>query len=189
VQQRTPARQLPTVAADELLKELELETRFGILTHQLLAEWGADPAGPPPEPDWTRLPMEHRELIISSALALCRNFFDSELGRLSTRATAVNRELPFLYLYEDEEGPLYINGQVDLAFQWEDLLYLVDFKTDRHYSPGEHDCQLALYRLALAEQTEREIHTLLFLLRSGEAIGCRRQIDPAEWIPRIRHLL
>ena len=119
------------ICYEALLKELDLETGFGSLTHQLLAQWGPDPHGIPPEPDWTRIPREHRERLLSSAVALCRNFFDSELGALSMQATRVDRELPFLYLYEDEQGPLYINGQIDLAFQWRDRLYLVDFKTDR----------------------------------------------------------
>jgi len=182
-------RPLPTIAADTLLKELDLETRFGILTHQLLAQWGTDPGGTPPEPVWTGIPREHRETLLSSAVALCRNFFDSELGALRMQATRVDRELPFLYLHEDDQGPLYISGQIDLAFQWQNRLYLVDFKTDRSYSPGEHECQLALYRLALAEQTEQEIHTFLFLLRSAEALRCDRHINLAEWIPRIRRLL
>jgi ATP-dependent exoDNAse (exonuclease V) beta subunit len=183
------ARHLPGIDADALLKELDLESRFGILTHQLLAQWGPDPAVTPPEPDWTGIPKEHREPLLSSAVSLCRNFFDSELGALSRQADWVDRELPFLYLYEDEQGPLYINGRIDLAFQLQDRLYLVDFKTDRAYQPGEHECQLALYRLALAEQTEQEIHTILFLLRSAQALHCDRRIDPAEWIPRVRHLL
>ena len=182
-------RHLPAIDADALLKELDLETRFGSLTHQLLAQWGPDPHGIPPEPDWTRIPREHRERLLSSAVALCRNFFVSELGALSMQATRVDRELPFLYLYEDEQGPLYINGQIDLAFQWRDRLYLVDFKTDRSYSPGEHECQLALYRLALGEQNKGEIRTFLFLLRSGRALRCDTPIDLAEWIPRLRHLL
>ena len=182
-------RHLPAIDADDLLKELDLETGFGSLTHQLLAQWGPDPHGIPPEPDWTRIPREHRERLLSSAVALCRNFFESELGALSMQATRVDRELPFLYLYEDEQGPLYINGQIDLAFQWRDRLYLVDFKTDRSYSPGEHECQLALYRLALGEQNKGEIRTFLFLLRSGRALRCDTPIDLAEWIPRLRHLL
>jgi ATP-dependent exoDNAse (exonuclease V) beta subunit len=182
-------RNLPAIEADPLLKEVDLESRFGILTHQLLSRWGADPAGSPPEPDWTRIPREHRERLLSSALALCRNFFDSELGSLSRQATWMEREWPFLYLYEDEQGPLYISGQIDLAFASQDRLYLVDFKTDRRYNAGEHECQLALYRLAASEQTEREIHTSLFLLRSGRALRCDTHLDLAQWIPRVRHLL
>jgi hypothetical protein len=182
-------RRLPGIDADALLKELDLEGRFGILTHQLLARWDPDPAAAPPEPDWSGIPKEHREALLGSAVSLCRNFFDSELGALSRQAERVDRELPFLYLYEDEQGPLYINGRIDLAFQLRDRLYLVDFKTDRNYQPGEHECQLAMYRLALAEQTEAQIHTFLFLLRSGQGLHCPRSIDPAQWIPRIRHLL
>jgi ATP-dependent exoDNAse (exonuclease V) beta subunit len=108
---------------------------------------------------------------------------------MSLQATRVDRELPFLYLYEDGQGPLYVHGRIDLAFRGRDRLYLVDFKTDRNYSPGEHECQLALYRLALREQTEAEIHTCLFLLRSAQALRCDMQIDPADWIPKVRHLL
>ncbi len=186
---KSAVRQLPAIDADTLLKELNLASRFGSLTHQLLAQWGPDPTAIPPEPEWVRIPKEHRDRLLENALSLCRNFFDSELGALSTQATQVHRELPFLYLYEGQQGPLYLSGQIDLAFELQNRLYLVDFKTDRYYRAGEHECQLALYRLALAEQTEREIQTYLFLLRSGQALRCDRQIDPAEWIPKIRHLL
>jgi ATP-dependent exoDNAse (exonuclease V) beta subunit len=185
----SPVRHLPPVAADDLLKELDLETRFGTLTHQLLAEWGADPDADPPEPDWKGIPQEHRQTLFLSAAALCRSFFDSELGLRCRQATRVDREFPFLYRHEDEQGPLYISGQIDLVFEWRDRLYLLDFKTDSSYRPGEHDCQLAFYRLALAEQTEGEILTFLFLLRSGEAVPCAGGYDPAPWIPRIRDLL
>jgi ATP-dependent exoDNAse (exonuclease V) beta subunit len=182
-------RNLPAIDVDPLLKKLDLETRFGVLTHQLLARWGSDSTGKPPEPDWIRIPKEHRDRLLASALALCRNFFDSELGVLCMKATRVERELPFLYLYEDQQGPLYIGGQIDLAFQAQDRLYLLDFKTDRRYSAGEHECQLALYRLALAEQIEGEIQTFLFLLRSGQALRCDMPIDLGRLIPKVRHLL
>jgi ATP-dependent helicase/nuclease subunit A len=180
---------LPSLPADDILKELGLETALGNLTHQLLAEWGADPAAQPPEPDWTRIPREHRDLLLRSAVTLCRNFFGSELGRLCRQADPVEREVPFLHLHEDEAGPLYISGKIDLAFRRGKVLYLVDFKTDQRYVPGEHECQLAMYSLAMAGQTEGEIRNFLFLLRSGQAIRCQRHIDLAEWIPRVRHLL
>ena len=184
-----PGRNLPALDADPLLKELDLETRFGTLTHQLLSLWSSDPDAAPPEPDWTRIPREHRDRILASAVGLCRNFFDSELGALSRQSTRVQRESPFLYLYEDAEGPLYISGQIDLSFELEDRLYLVDFKTDRRYRAGEHECQLGLYRLAAAEQTEKEIFTFLFLLRSGRALRCDAQLALADWVPKVRHLL
>ena len=185
----TKVTHLPAIEADGLLKEHELESRFGTLTHQLLARWGPDPGGAPPEPDWSAIPRKLRRPLLAGAAALCRNFFDSELGALSANASRSERELPFLYLHRDEQGDLYISGKIDLVFEWQDRLYLVDFKTDRLHRPGEHEGQLALYRLALREQTDREIRTFLFLLRSGEAQPSGEEIDAAEWIPKVRHLL
>ena len=185
----TAPRRLKRVDADPLLKDRSLVTRFGVLTHQLLARWGSDTAGAPPQPDWTRMAGEHRDRFLDSAAALCRNFFASELGALCAKADRVDRELPFLYLFEDEQGPLYISGQIDLVFEYGEHLYLLDFKTDRSYKPGEHEGQLGLYRLALQEQTDKDIQSFLFLLRSGEAVPSDPSFDIEEWIPQVRHLL
>ncbi|MEE9307527.1 MAG: hypothetical protein V3V57_08430, partial [Spirochaetia bacterium] len=73
-------------------------------------------------------------------------------------------------------------------FECKDHLYLIDFKTDRIYKPGEHDAQLGLYRLAIKEQTEKEILTFLFLLRSGEAIRSDERLDLIELVGELRHL-
>ena len=166
------ARRLPGMAIDPVLKDANLESRFGTLTHQLLARWADNPAASPPEPDWGRsgIPEALREPMFESAVKLCRAFFDSKLGILSSEAEHVQREFPFLYLFEDRHGPLYISGQIDLMFERDHHLYLVDFKTDRSYKPGEHDCQLALYRLALRELTRKRIEAFIFLLRSGQAV-------------------
>ncbi|UCF96637.1 MAG: UvrD-helicase domain-containing protein [Spirochaetaceae bacterium] len=186
---KSALRRLPSIEVDVLLNKQGLEARFGVLTHQLLSRWGADPTAPPPEPDWTRIPKEHRDQLFSAAVALCRNFLDSELGALSVQAERVERELPFMFLFEDPQGPLYISGQIDLAFEWQEHLYLVDFKTDRNYRSGEHEGQLELYRLALREQTDNEIYTFLFLLRTGEAVRSDASIDVRTLIPQVRHLL
>jgi ATP-dependent exoDNAse (exonuclease V) beta subunit len=187
----TATKNLPSTEADILLKEYRLEPHFGILTHRLLDLWSRNPAGPPPEPEWTRtgVPKEYRDVLFSSAVTLCRKFFSSELGALALEARRIDRELPFLYLCEDGQDSLYISGQIDLAFEYKDHLYLIDFKTDRIYRPGEHEAQLGLYRLALEEQTEKEIFTFLFLLRSGEAIRSAERIDLIELVWEVRRLL
>ena len=187
----TATRNLPSTEADILVREHRLEPRFGTLTHRLLDLWSRSPAGPPPEPEWMRtgVPKEYRDVLFSSAVTLCRKFFSSELGALALQARRIDRELPFLYLFEDGRNPLYISGQIDMAFECKDHLYLIDFKTDRIYKPGEHDAQLGLYRLAIKEQTEKEILTFLFLLRSGEAIRSDERLDLIELVGEVRHLL
>jgi ATP-dependent exoDNAse (exonuclease V) beta subunit len=182
---------LPSIDADGLLKEQGLESAFGTLTHQLLDRWGRDPAGSPPEPDWSRsgIPPEFRQRLLAGAVNLCRSFFDSELGIRSGQAERADRELPFLYLFEDAKGPLYISGQIDLCFEWRDRLYLVDFKTDSSYRPGEHEAQLGLYRMALREQTDKEIRAVLFLLRSGEEAASDESLELGKLISEARHLL
>jgi ATP-dependent exoDNAse (exonuclease V) beta subunit len=178
---------LPSLQVDALLEEQRLESHFGILTHQLLVRWAVDPNAPPPQPDWQRVPEKLRPSLLAGALTLCRNFFDSELGQLSMRAGRSEWELPFLYLHEDSHGPLFVSGQIDLVFELQDRMYLVDFKTDRSYKTGEHESQLGLYHLALRELTEKEICPCLFLLRSGEII--QSDLDPRELITRVRPLL
>jgi ATP-dependent exoDNAse (exonuclease V) beta subunit len=187
----TEVQRLPSIDTDALQKEQGLEARFGILTHQLLQRWSRDPGAAPPEPEWNRLgiPRQFTDLLFQDAVSLCQKFFSSDLGVLSMRAERVDRELPFLYLFEDADGPLYISGQIDLSFQWRDRLYLVDFKTDRQYKPGEHEAQLELYRLALREQTDGQIYTFLFLLRSGSAVGSAPRTEIGQLISRVRHLL
>jgi ATP-dependent exoDNAse (exonuclease V) beta subunit len=187
----TATKNLPSTEADILLKKYRLEPHFGILTHLLLDLWSRNPTGPPPEPEWIRtgIPKQYRDVLFSGAVTLCRKFFASELGALAVQARRIDTELPFLYLFEDGRNPLFISGQIDLVFEYKEHLYLIDFKTDRIYKPGEHDAQLGLYRLAIKEQTEKEISTFLFLLRSGEAIRSDERIDLTELIGEIRHLL
>jgi ATP-dependent exoDNAse (exonuclease V) beta subunit len=182
---------LPALPADPILAGEGLEAAFGVLTHRLIDRWSRNPAGPAPEPDWSRLtvPREHRVLLQESAVELCRRFLTSALGVLTVRATSIERELPFLYRHQDEGGPLYISGQVDLAFESEDRVYLVDFKTDRSYRPGEHESQLGLYALAMAELTDKQISACLFLLRSGESICYQKRRDWPGLIRLIRPLL
>jgi hypothetical protein len=72
---------------------------------------------------------------------------------------------------------LYLSGQIDLAFEAEAGVYLVDFKTDRRYREGQYAAQLALYALSWAQWSERPILPVVFLLRSGEALPVRLDWD------------
>jgi ATP-dependent exoDNAse (exonuclease V) beta subunit len=85
------------------------------------------------------------------ALRLAEVFRQSPLGRRLERASRVEREFDFLMAIED----LVIRGQVDLWFEEEGELAIVDYKTDSvtaaeaHRRAQDYALQLRLYALAV----------------------------------------
>jgi ATP-dependent exoDNAse (exonuclease V) beta subunit len=171
------SRELPALPVDPLLAELGLEAGFGTSTHDLLTRWLGEPSGPPPAADWRGVAPEHRTACQEAAVELARRFLDSALGRRAAAAPEREVEVPFVYRWEGEGGPLYLSGQVDLRFEAPEGLCLVDFKTDRRYREGQYAAQLGLYALACAPWSERPILPVVFLLRSGEALPVRGEWD------------
>jgi hypothetical protein len=169
---------------DPLLAEQNLEKAFGTLTHHLLELWSGDPSSPPPEPDWSRIgiPVRHQTELLAASVQLCRGFFGSRLGTLAARAERLDREFPFLHLFANGRTRLYINGQIDLVFESGQQLYLIDFKTDSSYRPGEYEGQLGLYTLAMRGLTEKKIFACLFMLRSCETVSYPARADWPELI-------
>jgi ATP-dependent exoDNAse (exonuclease V) beta subunit len=177
----------PALAVDALLADYELENRFGSLVHDLLARWIADPEGPCPAVDWRRpgIAPEHREACLVAAASLARRFLDSPLGRQARSDPGRQTELPFLYRWQTEAGPLYMSGQMDLVFTAEGRTWLLDYKTDRSYREGQYDLQLAFYALACAELVEQPVMPLLFLLRSGREVEPSRRFTAEELLARL----
>ena len=173
------ALELPPLPVDKILKAEELENNFGSLVHELISQRLLTRSDEGFEPDWPKLaiPLKHRQLCLESAQYLSSRFFASELGKLALGSDRLETELPFVYLWEGNDGPLYISGRIDLLFETDDRAYLIDFKTDRMYRPGEYMAQLGLYSLAARELTEGKISCWLFLLRSGERIPLQEEIS------------
>jgi ATP-dependent exoDNAse (exonuclease V) beta subunit len=82
-------------------------------------------------------PVEARELA--------QVFLQNELGRRAARAERVAREWEFVV---ELEGVI-LRGSIDLWFEDEDGIHIVDYKTDSAVRPAEYAPQLALYALAL----------------------------------------
>jgi ATP-dependent exoDNAse (exonuclease V) beta subunit len=185
-----PLVDLPRLDIDPLLERHHLETAFGTLVHRVLSDrlaGAADERRDGRQESWqdTR-PDELSEadaaLLLTRAEKLCDDFFSSELGRFVDRAT-VESEFPFVYFWE--QGPLFINGQIDLLLQTEQTVRVIDFKTDRHFRRGAHGFQLGLYALA-AEQLYpgKIIEPYLFYLRAARTIA----LEPG-WRGRVQQAL
>ncbi|MDD7463782.1 MAG: UvrD-helicase domain-containing protein [Anaerococcus sp.] len=95
--------------------------------------------------DERKINKEEVEILDYDKLA---DFFNSDLiQKLNQDAIDIRKEESFLMKYEDT----YVNGQIDLVFDLEDSLVLIDFKTDQLKREGFYDRQLELYKKALEE--------------------------------------
>jgi CRISPR/Cas system-associated exonuclease Cas4 (RecB family) len=107
------------------------------------------------------------ETSSQEARALAQRFHASDLGRRAARASRIEREFDFLLALED----VVLSGRIDLWFEEEGELVLVDFKTDREESDGRCELQLRLYALALERHVGRlPDRAAAFYVRPGRIV-------------------
>jgi RecB family exonuclease len=107
------------------------------------------------------------ETSSQEARALAQRFHASDLGRRAARASRIEREFDFLLALED----VVLSGRIDLWFEEEGELVLVDFKTDREESDGSCELQLRLYALALERHVGRlPDRAVAFYVRTGRLV-------------------
>jgi ATP-dependent exoDNAse (exonuclease V) beta subunit len=103
----------------------------------------------------------------AEARELDARFTASDLGKRAARATRIEREFDFLLPVEDT----VLRGQIDLWFEDDGELVLVDYKTDREESPEQYALQLRIYALALERYAgRRPDRAWLYYLRSNRAL-------------------
>lgn len=76
---------------------------------------------------------------------LCQSFFSSPIGQMAEAAEFKKMEYGFLTLY----GGKLVIGQIDLLFEYEDTVYVIDYKTDKKMHPDHHRKQLLIYKTAV----------------------------------------
>jgi ATP-dependent helicase/nuclease subunit A len=136
-----------------------------------------------------RLSSAEAETLLKAGKDLAGRFLASPLGIQAARAAGRWSEYPFRSLWEApaEGGPpgsggsgggpaggVLVSGVIDLLYEWEDGLRLVDFKTDSEERPGEHLPQMAIYRRAAQELRGKDCRVWLYYLRSGRALEIKR---------------
>jgi ATP-dependent exoDNAse (exonuclease V) beta subunit len=158
---------------DDVLDEKGLHALFGTLCHYVLQkkiEGNFDPAAIP----FTireNIDGVHFSTFLSEALRFSDLFFDSDIGAELKQAEEVETEVPFVYCWGDIDDPVYFHGRIDVLFQTADRAYVVDFKTDRNYSPYRHGVQIEIYRRAAEELTGKPSQGVLFYVRDGTAVA------------------
>ncbi len=83
-------------------------------------------------------------------------FYDTPLAEriiLAERKHLVRREASFTMLYENSG----VDGQIDLFFEEEGHLILLDFKTDKRINNNIYKKQMELYKMALEEAFQKPV--------------------------------
>jgi ATP-dependent helicase/nuclease subunit A len=90
-----------------------------------------------------------------------------ELAARFQMPDGAKHEFDFMFAVED----IVLRGQIDLWYEQDGELVLVDFKTDRVEEPESYGLQLRFYALALERYLGRlPDRAVLFYLRSGRAL-------------------
>lgn len=154
-----PARRVPG-GDDGFFEDLSLTpAEFGSLVHRVIEE-RFNSGGAAPALD----PVSEAERLANQYASV---FFESEIGKKSLRSPFRKTEFPFLSLYEEDGKKTYISGVIDLLFEAENEIYIVDYKTDKLFNPEKYNKQLAAYSRAAEDLFAKKTRTFLFYLREG----------------------
>ncbi|MCL2608484.1 MAG: UvrD-helicase domain-containing protein [Treponema sp.] len=118
-------------------------------------------------------------VFLDAGKKLAERFAASPLGKLAGESERRKSEFGFRSLINDGGNGFFVNGTIDLLFETDDHIYVVDFKTDGRELPEEHLGQLAYYRKAatdlFAAPSGKPCRVFLYYLRTGRAV----EIGPA----------
>ncbi|MDR2052256.1 MAG: UvrD-helicase domain-containing protein, partial [Treponema sp.] len=106
------------------------------------------------------------ETLLAAARTAAERFIGSPLGKRAASAAFRKSEYCFRSLLGDGGGEtVFINGTIDLLFEDEETVYVVDFKTDSRENPAEHIPQMGFYYRAASELRRKNCRLWLYYLR------------------------
>jgi ATP-dependent helicase/nuclease subunit A len=114
--------------------------------------------------------------LLSAAQAMADSFVNSDLGKRWAVSKNREAEYPVITSVMVEGKPIAITGQMDLLFEEDDEVTVVDFKTDRAENPEDHYAQLAAYCQAAGDIFNKPAAVWLFYLRSGRAVNVTEEV-------------
>ncbi len=159
-----------TASENDALSDEETlsSTEFGTLVHKAI------------ESRFLEQPYTLPAKYASEVEKLCTAFFSSPIGQKALAADFRKTEYGFVTLY----GGKLVIGQIDLLFEDEQTVYVVDYKTDQKIYPERHREQLLIYKAAAknfykmegfgadtsGKAPEKPIKAYIFYLRSQTAV-------------------
>ena len=108
------------------------------------------------------------------------NFLISELGKKALASSYIKTEYGFITKYQGKKdnSPKITRGVIDLFFEYENVVYIVDYKTDKHES-NKYERQLSVYKKAVQDlwhhkypDKKVEFKIFLFYLHLNKPVEC-----------------
>jgi ATP-dependent helicase/nuclease subunit A len=159
-----------SVGADPWADALFTPADFGTIAHSCVESLIKGEKAAIPANLAGRLTPKEADVLLSAGIELANRFLESPLGRAAQNAPFRKSEYRFRSLYRN----IFINGTIDLIFEDDKAVYVVDFKTDSLEDPGEHAAQMAFYYRAAADLLgnahDKECRIFLFYLRTGHGV-------------------
>jgi ATP-dependent helicase/nuclease subunit A len=166
-------------AIDILLKKCELSNaEFGTIVHSAMEAALTDTDIAIPK-NIVGVDSDLFDQIVQIAQEMSAAFVQSDIGSRAKNAKDLRRiEYSFLTLIESCGKKIYVSGQIDLLFVFDDTLHIVDFKTDKIEDPALHKEQLALYKRASGDLFPRykTIKTCLYYPRTGNVADMEQYV-------------
>jgi ATP-dependent helicase/nuclease subunit A len=116
------------------------------------------------------------EKILSAAGEMADRFMASDLGKRWSEACFRESEYPFISAVRIKEKVITVTGQIDLLFEEDLNVVVLDFKTDKAEAPEKHYGQLAVYYRAAGDIFCKPVSVWLFYLRSGRAVNVTEEV-------------
>jgi ATP-dependent helicase/nuclease subunit A len=163
----------PKAAPDDIeaiLQAANLEpAEFGTIVHAYLEAPAYRGKNRIPPRFLSRLSEKAVAAVDAAARDMAEKFLASDLGRRSRTDPNRESEYPILTMVETGGTRIPINGVIDLLFESEGAVWVVDFKTDKTEEPERHLAQLAVYSRAASDIFGKPVRAWIFFLRSGSA--------------------
>jgi ATP-dependent helicase/nuclease subunit A len=177
----------PAVAApepdetDALLERAKIDhAEFGTIVHAYLESPAAMGKNLIPLAFLARLDEKDIAALDGAARRMAETFLASDLGRGSLADPGRESEYPILTMVETGSGKIPVNGVIDLLFESDQVMQVVDFKTDRTEDPERHLAQLAVYRRAVLDIFGKPVRAWLYYLRSGNAVELTGDLEKVD---------
>jgi ATP-dependent helicase/nuclease subunit A len=169
-------------AFDLLLEKAGLTPAdFGSLVHALLeSRLKGLPCETLPKIRY-RLDEKAGQSLLALAGSMADSFLASELGKRWASAQVSGKnfsqsEFSVITAAEVEGKAVAITGQIDLIFEEDDEVVVLDFKTDRVENPEDHYGQLSAYNRAAGDIFGKPVSLWLYYLRPGSAVNVTGEV-------------